>query len=220
LAASRRLRPSLAGWLCREQNTAFGDQERGDFFTYLSVDRATKLIINWRTGKRTRQTTLEFMQDLRARVPECFQLTTDGFTHYCGLGGTVREVFKDAVDYATETKFFGKDRPFFPKRFNPKKVIAVKKRVRLGSPDMKLATTCHAERTNLSVRTFTRRFTRLTLGYSKKVENLRHAVALFVAHFNFCREHGTLKQTPAMAAGLTDKTWTIGELIGAETSTI
>jgi hypothetical protein len=80
-----------------------------------------------------------------------------------------------------------------------------------------MATTCHVERTNLSVRLFTRRFTRCTLGYSKKLDNLKHAVAMFIAHFNFCRIHSAHGQTPARAAGLTDHTWTIEELIAAST---
>jgi hypothetical protein len=84
---------------------------------------------------------------------------------------------------------------------------------RLGNPDMKLASTCHVERTNLSVRIFTRRFTRCTLGFSKKADNLKFAVALFAAHFNFCRVHSAHGQTPAQAAGLTDKVWTIKELL-------
>jgi hypothetical protein len=97
---------------------------------------------------------------------------------------------------------------FFRNRF-----VRVTKRKRIGNPDMKLATTCHCERTNLSVRTFTRRFTRYTIGYSKKLDNLHHAVALFVWHFNFCRVHSAHGLTPAQAAGLTEKTFTIADLI-------
>jgi hypothetical protein len=85
--------------------------------------------------------------------------------------------------------------------------------MRIGTPDLSKATTCHAERTNLSVRTFTRRFTRCTLGFSKKLENMRFAVAMFICHFNFCRKHGAHGQTPAQAAGLTDHAWTIEEIL-------
>lgn len=97
--------------------------------------------------------------------------------------------------------------------FNPLVVIGIKRKARIGSPDLSVATTCHAERTNLSVRTFSRRFTRCTIGYSKKLENLRYAVAMFVCHFNFCRKHSAHGQTPAQVAGLTDHAWTIEEIL-------
>ena len=94
-------------------------------------------------------------------------------------------------------------------------MIGIKRKPRLGNPDLAMATTCHAERMNLSVRLFTRRFTRSTLGYSKNVENLRHAVAIFVCHFNFVRVHSSHNQTPAQAAGLTDHVWNIQEVLTA-----
>jgi hypothetical protein len=120
------------------------------------------------------------------------------------------------VDYATETKVFGRATVYTRLWRNPIIVTRIKRKARLGNPDMKMATTCHVERTNLSVRTFTRRFTRCTLGFSKKRDNLRHAVAMFIAHFNFCRIHGAHKQkTPAMAANLTNHVWKIEELITA-----
>ena len=120
-------------------------------------------------------------------------------------------MFGDSVDYATEVKVYTHEQ-IAPFRF-ASKVIRIKRKARLGNPDMNLATTCHCERTNLSVRQFTRRFSRATLGYSKKLENLRHAVALFVAHFNYCRVHSAHKQTPAQAAKLTENAWTVEKLI-------
>jgi hypothetical protein len=124
--------------------------------------------------------------------------------------GTVRIVFGRDVNYATETKYYAK-----PDRFLPRQLIGISRNRRIGEPDMKLATTSHVERTNLSVRTFMRRFTRCALGYSKKLENLKHAVALFVWHFNFCRVHSAHGRTPAQAAGLVSKPFTIAELLGA-----
>ncbi|MFZ0828443.1 MAG: hypothetical protein WAO02_13570 [Verrucomicrobiia bacterium] len=205
---------------CKQQNTIEGDAERGQFFTFLSVDRASKLIINWRTAKRTQTDAVQFLTDLKSRVQNRFQLSTDGWSAYCGRSGAVRQVFGNTIDYATETKHFAAENPRLSVRpelwkFRSKSVVAIQRRKKIGEPDMNLATTCHCERTNLSVRTFTRRFTRLTLGYSKRLQNLRWAVALFVAHFNFCRVHGTLKTTPAQAAGLTDHAWTIDELLAA-----
>jgi IS1 family transposase len=200
---------------CKAYRTTPYDLERGDFFTYLSVDRASKLIINWHTSKRNNENTLAFLNDLKARVRGHFQLTTDAFAGYVtrGSAGGVRNVFGNTIDHATEVKIFGREttNPWFSR--NPLTVIGIKRQARLGNPDMSMATTCHAERTNLSVRTFTRRFTRCTLGYSKTLENLRHAVALFVAHFNFCRVHSAHGRTPAQAAGLTDHAWKVDELL-------
>ena len=189
------------------------DEERGEFFTYLSVDRDSKLIINWRTSKRNKENTLGFLRDLRRRVPERCQLTSDAFAGYCRGNAAVQQVFGNDVDYATETKVFGRTNQQVSRYFNPMVVVAIKRKARIGSPDLSTATTCHAERTNLSVRTFTRRFTRCTLGFSKKLENMRFAVAMFICHFNFCRKHSAHSQTPAQAAGLTDHVWTIEEIL-------
>jgi IS1 family transposase len=197
----------------RGQNTPRLETERGDFATYLSVDRASKLIINWHTGKRDRDEALAFLTELKARVPNRFQLTTDGWQIYSGYTGTVREVFGTNIDYATEIKHFGRHNPAAGWRQSPMKLIKVTKRRRINRPLLMQATTSHAERTNLSVRTFNRRFTRCTIGYSKKLENLKHAVALFVWHFNFVRQHSAHGQTPAQSAKLTENPMTIAELL-------
>lgn len=199
----------------KAHNTIRGDDERGEFFTYLSVDMSSKLIINWRTAKRDNENSLAFLQDLKSRMANRFQLTTDAFHPYWRGGGLVGQVFGKEIDYATETKVFGKLRTDAARYLNPLTVVAIKRKRRIGNPEMSLATTCHAERMNLSVRLFNRRFTRKTLGYSKKLENLRHSVAIMTAHFNFCRVHSSHGRTPAQAASLTDHQWTIKELIGS-----
>jgi IS1 family transposase len=206
---------------CKQQNTVEGETERGQFFTFLSIAKDSKLIINWRTAKRTQENAVEFLTDLKGRIQNRFQLTTDGWKPYCGRSGAVKQVFGDSIDYATETKHFAADNPRLAVRpelwkLNSKRVESLQRRRKIGQPDLKTATTCHCERTNLSVRIFTRRFTRLTLGYSKKLQNLRWAVALFVAHFNFCRVHGTLKMTPAQAAGLADHVWSVEEILASQ----
>jgi transposase-like protein/IS1 family transposase len=198
---------------CKQMNNIDDSPHRGEFFTYLSVDRASKLIINWHTAKRNKENTLTFIRDLKHRVPERFQLTTDAFGSYWRGKGVVRKVFGSDIDYATEKKLFGRAEPMAAPWERPYTVIGIKRKARIGCPDMSMATTCHAERTNLSVRTFTRRFTRLTLGFSKKLVNLRLAVAMFVWHFNYCRKHSAHGKTPAMAAGLTDHVWTVEELL-------
>jgi len=203
----------------KEQNTPQTDLEHGMFFTFLSIDRASKLIINWRTAKRTRFEAGEFIRDLQTRIQGRFQLTTDGWHSYCGKTGAVRTVLGNTVDYATEIKSFGSETPrhltgrYSMHCFSTNRFVKCSRQKRIGNPDMKLATTCHCERTNLSVRTFTRRFTRYTIGYSKKLDNLRHAVALFIWHFNFVRVHSAHGQTPAQAVGLTEKALTITELL-------
>jgi hypothetical protein len=123
-------------------------------------------------------------------------------------------VFGVSIDYATEIKNFGRYNPAAGWRQSPMKLIGVTKKQRINNPCLNQATTSHAERTNLSVRTFNRRFTRCTLGYSKKLDNLKHAVALFVWHFNFVRKHSAHSQTPAQAAKLTENQMTIEDLLG------
>ena len=162
-----------------------------------------------------------FLTDLRARVPGHFNLTSDCWGGYVGVKsstsqGNVRDVFGDSINYATELKMWGKKlgvNPFATQMYNPIIVIGIKRQQRIGQSDLTQSTICHTERTNLSVRTFTRRLTRCTIGYSKKLANLRHAVAMFVCHFNFCRKHSAHGKTPAMAAGLTDHLWKIEDVL-------
>jgi len=198
----------------KEQNTEPDDDLRGNFFTYLSVDRASKLIINWRTAKRSKPETYAFLTELKNRVQAPFQLTTDGWVGYSGYTGAVKKIFGQTIDYATETKRYAATSGFGSSMVwhRRRRVISCRRKSKIGNPDLKMATTSHCERTNLSVRIFNRRFTRLTLGYSKKLENLRHAVALFVWHFDFVRIHSAHGKTPAQAANLTDKIWEISEL--------
>lgn len=196
----------------RGQNTPTEETQRGDFATFLSVDRDSKLIINWRIGKRDRDEAMAFLNDLRKRVPIRFQLTTDGWHAYSGYVGAVREVFGASIDYATEIKRFGRERPAEGWRASPMKIMGVTRTRKINQPVMRMATTSHAERMNLSVRLFSRRYTRATLGFSKTLENLKYAVALFVWHFNFVRVHSAHGKTPAEAAGLQAVPMTISNL--------
>jgi IS1 family transposase len=188
-----------------------------DMWTFMSIAHHEKLIINWRVSKRTGESAEEFLQDLKDRLACRVQLTTDAFRGYCavhGSSGGVKNVFGSDCDYATETKKIVKDPNYVGQRaFFAPKTVKIHRENRIGNPDMSAATTNHAERTNLSLRTFTRRFVRCTINFSKKLANHRYAVAIFVAHFNFCPVHGTLGKTPAMAAGLTDHVWTVEELL-------
>lgn len=191
----------------KQRNTE--DLERGDQYTFLAIDGQSKLIINSFVGKRTRENADQFLSDLKRRMDNrTFQLTTDNWPIYSGSDGAIKSTFGKDVNYATETKVFAD-----PEMFVPRRVLAIKRKSRIGTPEMSSATTCHVERTNLSVRTFTRRFTRCTIGYSKLLANHKHAVALFVWHFNFCRIHSAHGYTPAKEAGLVSQAFTIEDLL-------
>jgi IS1 family transposase len=170
---------------------------------------------HWHVGKRDNATINVFLSGLKLRIAGRFQLSTDGFRGYTSPHGGVPKVFGPEIDYATEIKRYGPERPGSDRRFNRIVCISVKRRARFGNPNLGITTVNHAERTNLSVRLFNRRFTRKTLGYSKTLENHKYAMVLLVAHFNFCRVHSAHKQTPAQAQGLTDHKWTIEELLSA-----
>jgi IS1 family transposase len=190
------------------------DPEQGPQFTYLAIDRKSKMILSHLVGKRDRSFSDEFMLDLRKRVKGRCQLTTDGYTGYIQ---SVYNAFDGNVDFAQQIKVYHGE-SLDPRRDErryaaPRGVKRVTTHIHSGNPNRELISTSHVERTNLSVRLFNRRFTRLTLGFSKKLRNLKHSTALFIAHFNFCRVHSVHNQTPAQAAGLTDKAWNVEDLI-------
>lgn len=200
--------------------------EFGDAWTFLAIERDTKLILAFHVGKKTPDDALLFVEKLRrATRPSRFQLITDGFTPY---PPAVREVFAGQVDYRQIVKVFGNP----PEggtagRYSPGQIISVERWTVTGTPDEDRICTSHVKRQNKTLRMQIRRFTRLTDGHSKKWENHEAAVALFVAYYNYCRVHMTLtkatrgeaetlrKVTPAMAAGLTDHVWPVAELLQA-----
>lgn len=206
---------------CKEANRKEFRNDHGDQYVFLAIDKDSKLILSHIAGKRTHENTFWFMRDLQGRVQNRFQLSSDSWHGYTGKGstlGAVEKVFgEDGIDYGTERKMYGRN--LSDKRaYSPRLLIGISRTTRLGCPDRREINTSHCERLNLSARIFNRRFTRLTLGYSKTIENHRAALALFVAHYNFCRihsAHGKDKKTPAQAAGLTDRVWTVEELLGA-----
>jgi hypothetical protein len=198
---------------CKQDQNKTGDPEHGEQFTFLSFCRDTKLVISFLTGKRNHENTHNHILDLKKRLARRMQLSTDNYMGYRGRSGAVRQAFgDDGVDYGLLTKIYAKS-AFPENRFAPPVCILAKKTPELGCPVKDLICTSHVERQNLNVRLFNRRFTRLTLGYSKKLANLRHSVALMVCYWNYCWKHTTTKQTPAQAANLTDHVWTVQELI-------
>jgi IS1 family transposase len=205
-----------------KQRKSRDDTERGDQYTYLAFDTDTKLILAHTVGKRDRETARPFLEDVRKRVNNRCQVSTDGFSAYGGYEGAVFRAFKQDVDFGVVVKLYSIPPAQGPSRYSPGQCMGVRKEVQIGSLELKDICTSHVERQNLNMRLFNRRMTRLTLGYSKKVRNLRYAVALQIAYHNFCRVHAGLKgdkktstQTPAMAAKLTDHIWTIAELLKA-----
>ena len=187
--------------------------ERGDCYSFLALDAIGKAIISYQTGKRDGDNARAFLVDLRERVIGSPNLSSDALPAYEAL---VADIFGEAVHYGQIIKRFrGEPHRDAARRYSPGVVIAVEREAKIGSPLFDFIGTSHIERLNLTVRMSQRRFTRLTNGYSKRVENHAAAVALFVAHYNFCRVHEALKRTPAMALGLSDRVWPVSLLIEA-----
>ncbi len=188
--------------------------ELGDQWVFIALDEETKLIPCFQIGKRTKETTLLFLENLKRRLSQDrFQITTDGYHFYRSIQG----IFGGQADFAQLIKLFGDDGQHDgpDARYSPPGITEVISRVIDGRPDEDHICTSHVERANLSLRMHLRRFTRLTNAYSKKLANLKAAVTLYFAWYNFVRIHQSLRMTPAMAAGITDHAWSIAELLGA-----
>jgi IS1 family transposase len=182
----------------------------GDVYTWVALDSDSKLAISWLVGRRDAQYAHAFMQDVAARLSNRVQLSTDG--HHCYLEA-VEAAFGRDIDYAMLIKVFGSPMgQDSERRYSPAEVTDTIKRPVTGNPKEKHISTAFVERQNLSMRMGMRRFTRLTNGYSKKIENLEHAVDLHYMHYNYARIHKTLRITPAMAAGLSDHVWSLEEI--------
>ena len=181
----------------------------GDQWTFVAIDPDTKLIPAYRVGKRTRETAVAFMTDLSERLSNRVQISSDSLRTYVDA---VERAFGADVDYGQIVKFYDAE-PIGPGRYAPPRVTGVERTVIAGSPDQAHISTSHVERQNLTMRMSMRRFTRLTNAFSKKFENLQAAVALHFAHYNLVRLHKTLRVTPAMAANVTDRVWSLEELV-------
>ena len=186
--------------------------EAGDVWTWTAICADTELIPSWRLGDRSGATALDFMDDLKGRLANPVQLTADGHRAYLEA---VEEAFGADVDYVMLVKLYGaggSDRS--PEtRYRPSECIGTRMEVVEGNPDEAHVSTACVERQNLTVRMSMRRFTRLTNAFSKRLEYLSASVALHFMHYNFCRIHKTLRVTPAMEAGVTDRLWEIGDIV-------
>jgi IS1 family transposase len=183
--------------------------QAGDVWTLTAIDADTKLIPSWFVGGRDSDAAMIFMEDLASRLANRVQLTSDGHKAYLEA---VEGAFGSDIDYAMLVKMYGPSGEG-EKRYSPAECIgAVKHRIE-GNPDPKYVSTSFAERSNLNIRMHTRRFTRLTNAFSKKMENHAHSVALFAMYYNFVHIHKTLRTTPAMAAKVTERLWEIGDIV-------
>lgn len=181
----------------------------GDVWTWTAIDAETKLVPAWHVGWRNAEDAEEFIADLASRLANRPQLTTDGLKVYIKA---VKDAFGGDIDYAMLRKVYGSSQEA-EKRYSPAVCTGVEHDVVSGAPDPEHISTSFVERQNLTMRMCMRRFTRLTNAFSKKIQNHEHAIALHFWHYNLSRPHKTLRCTPAMAAGVTDRLWDLGDLV-------
>lgn len=186
---------------------------KGDQYVFIAMAGTQKAIISWGVGKRNTDSTMEFLDDLRSRVIGQPEISTDGFHPY---RPAIRAAFGDSASHGVIVKTYSVTHlaKEAQGRYSPAAVVAVSREVASGDPDMYVSTS-YVERQNLSLRMGSRRFTRLTNGFSKKLDNHVAAVALYVAHYNLCRTHEALRTTPAKALGVADRAWTVAQLVDA-----
>jgi len=183
--------------------------EAGDCWTWTSVCADSKLMFSWYIGSRDAECAKAFMQDVKGRLANRVQLTSDGHRAYLEA---VESTFGNDIDYAQLVKLYGEIIEG-QVRYSPAECVGIKKTKITGNPDPCCISTSFVERQNLNIRMHLRRFTRLTNAFSKKVENHAHAFALMAMYYNFVRIHKTLRVTPAMAAGVTDRLWEMQDLV-------
>ncbi len=196
----------------KEKNTSAEKKAQGcgDCWVWTALDSETKLIPCWYVGSRGAKAAYHFMHDLAARLAHRVQLTTDGHKAYLDA---VETAFGEEIDYAMLVKIYGEG-PKTEARYSPAQCMGARKAVISGKPSWDHVSTSHIERSNLTLRMSNRRFTRLTNAFSKKVENHEHMLALSFCYYNFCRMHQTLRCTPAMAAGVSNRVWEITDIVG------
>jgi IS1 family transposase len=196
----------------KEKNTT-ADKKRegwGDVWTWVAMDADTKIVPCWFVGQRDAGCAYHFIHDLAGRLASRVQLTTDGNKAYLSA---VEDAFGCEIDYAMLVKIYGDTPEGGEVRYSPAQCMGARKANISGKPDFKHISTSFVERQNLTMRMSMRRFTRLTNGFSKKVENHEHMLALHYMYYNFCRIHQTLRVTPAMEAGDSQHLWSLDEII-------
>jgi IS1 family transposase len=184
--------------------------EQGDAWLWVATCADTKLVPSWFVGGRDSDSAIVFTDDLQSRLANRVQITTDGHRAYLKA---IEASFGADVDYAMLVKIYGPTSEHAVGRYSPAECIGARKARIEGNPDFKHVSTSFAERNNLNVRMHSRRMTRLTNAFSKKMENHVHAMALHFLYYNFVRIHKTLRTTPAMAAGVTDRLWEMNDVV-------
>ena len=182
----------------------------GDTWTWTAIDADSKMILSYFIGGRDGECAMWFVDDLRSRLAGRIQLTSDGHKAYLEA---VEGAFGGDVDYAILHKVYGNSPESMKGKYSPAECVGTEKRRIEGDPDLKHVSTSYVERSNLTMRMHMRRFTRLTNGFSKKVENHAYAVALHMMYYNFVKLHSKLRMSPAMAAGVSSKLWEIGDIV-------
>lgn len=182
----------------------------GDAWTWTAIDADSKLLLAYFVGDRDSESASTFMDNVASRLATRVQLTSDGHRAYLEA---VEGAFGAAVDYAQLVKMFGASPESSKGRYSPAECTGIKKTRIEGDPDPKHISTSYVERSNLTVRMHNRRFTRLTNGFSKKLENHAYSVALFAMYYNFCKLHRTLRVTPAMEAGVSHRVWDVVDIV-------
>ncbi len=176
----------------------------GDVWTWTALDSDSKMILSYEVGDRSGATAIEFMDDLRSRLANRVQLTTDGHKAYLEAA---EGAFGGDVDYAQFIKLYSDTPQAEARRYSPPACVGARKCRITGKPERAAVSTSHVERHNLTMRMGMRRFTRLTNAFSKKIENHLHMLSLYFVHYNFCRVHKSLRMSPAMAAGVSNTLW-------------
>jgi len=184
--------------------------DAGDAYCYIGIERTSKLVLAWHLGKRNGWDAHDFVAKLSTATAGDFQLSTDGFN---GYPSAVEFNLGSRVNYAQVIKEFGNEGGEEGRRYAPPRLINQEKVVISGTPDEDRISTSHVERQNWTLRTHLRRFTRLSNGFSRKKENLRAALALYFAYYNFVKFHKTIRMTPAMKAGIVRKPWSVADLL-------
>ena len=196
---------------CKQKNVTLAKMEAGicgDVWTFTAIEAQSKLILSWLAGRRDAGCATEFLQDVASRLANRVQLTTDGHKMYLTA---VPDAFAEDIDYAQLVKIYGSD-PEGATRYSPAQCLGTKREPVIGTPDPEHISTSYVERQNLNMRMNMRRFTRLTNAFSKKLENHVAMLALFHMHYNFVRIHQTIRVTPAMEAGITQRAWSIQDI--------
>ena len=212
---SKRLQlDEMWAWIyCKEKNRteeiARLHPDAGDVWLWVCIDADSKLVPTWTLGQRDLATAKDFVNDIAHRVRGRIQITTDAFRVYLNV---IEDAFGSEIDYAQLHKVYRAPAEN-ETRYSPAKVISSSMKAVSGNPDPRHVSTSYVERQNWTVRTTMRRYTRLSNGFSRKLENHAAATALNYFAYNFIKIHGTLRISPAQAAGITDRLWDVNDLV-------